>query len=82
MDKIFRYRIIILLVIFFLAFLVAGGRLFELQILHYNFYRDKVEDQRQRIIVLASPRGNIFDRNGGIFQYVVQYVVDSKAGRN
>lgn len=86
MDKIIRNRILVLLFIFTFGFGLAIARLFELQIFHHSFYLNKVWEQRQRIITLASPRGDIFDRNGELLAttvdaasfFVVPREVDTK----
>ncbi|MFA4858073.1 MAG: penicillin-binding protein 2 [Candidatus Margulisiibacteriota bacterium] len=64
-------RIIVLIIVFGIGFLIAVMRLFDLQVLHYDFYREKVEGQRQRIVILASPRGDICDRNGELLATTV-----------
>lgn len=71
MENVTPKRIIVLVVIFGIGFLIAVLRLFDLQVLHYDFYKEKVEDQRQRVVVLASPRGDIYDRNGELLATTV-----------
>ncbi|MBU0686948.1 MAG: penicillin-binding protein 2 [Candidatus Margulisbacteria bacterium] len=71
MNKVMRNRMVMVVIMFAVCFLIAAGRLFELQIVHFGFYRDRVEDQRQRVITLASPRGDIYDRNGELLATTV-----------
>ena len=44
--------------------LILLARLIELQLFHHDFYKEKAEDQRRRVINLAAERGDIFDRRG------------------
>lgn len=53
--------------VFFLliiGLLAVIGRLYKLQILHHDFYKDKVATQVQKTFVLPAKRGNVLDRNG------------------
>lgn len=59
-----RVRVIFLFFLF--LFLLIIIRLFDLQILNYDFYEKKSQDQHTRIIRLAAQRGDIFDRQGNI----------------
>lgn len=61
-----RNRLIALAVIFLVLALIILIRLFELQVVHYDFYIKKAELQRTRIIPLSADRGDILDRNGRI----------------
>ncbi|KAF0133844.1 MAG: spoVD [Candidatus Saganbacteria bacterium] len=56
----------IILAVFFILASMIFIRLFEMQVIHYKFYRGKAERQRKRIINLAADRGDILDRNGRI----------------
>src|SRR5436190_5271086 len=50
-----------------LAFLLLGllgARLYFLQIVKGDYYSERAESQRVRLIPIAAPRGAIFDRNG------------------
>jgi len=49
-----------------ILFLLLCLRLFDLQILHHQFYQKKSMEQHKRIIRLAAQRGDIFDRNENI----------------
>jgi len=46
--------------------LVLLARLIELQLFRHDFYKQKAEDQRRRVINLAAERGDIYDRRGRI----------------
>jgi penicillin-binding protein 2 len=48
----------------FILLAVLGVRLYYLQIVNGDRYKDKAENQRIRIIRTPAPRGAIFDRNG------------------
>ena len=52
--------------VFIILFLAVILRLADLQLLHHQFYNAKSQEQRTRIINLASQRGDIYDRNGNI----------------
>ncbi len=49
-----------------ILFLLLCLRLFDLQILHHQFYQKKSMEQHKRIIRLAAQRGDIFDRGENI----------------
>lgn len=54
----------IFIVIMILAFaVVLVGKLFELQIVNYDYYLDKVLDNIQRERVISAKRGSIYDKN-------------------
>lgn len=46
------------------VFLLIVLRLIDLQVIHHSFYKGKAEGQRRRIIPIAAPRGDIYDRLG------------------
>ncbi len=48
----------------FILLTILGVRLYYLQIVKGDYYTDKAENQRIRLIRLPAPRGAIFDRNG------------------
>lgn len=61
-----KHRIIVLLTILVILFMAVILRLFDLQILHHQFYLERSQEQRTRIIKLASQRGDIFDCRGNV----------------
>ncbi len=64
MDKkmLRRTRLFIFAVIIIFFFLVS--RLAYLQIINYDYYWERAEKNRLRILPITAPRGEIFDRNG------------------
>src|SRR4051794_23733913 len=57
-------RIIVIQVLAFVLLGVLGVRLYYLQIVRGEYYSDRAESQRVRLIPIPAPRGAIFDRNG------------------
>lgn len=51
-------------VVAFVLLTILGVRLYYLQIVKGEYYSDKAENQRIRMIPIPAPRGAIFDRNG------------------
>ena len=45
------------------AFLIVAGRLFQLQVLNYEFYEEKAVAQQTRDKVIEPLRGTIYDCN-------------------
>jgi len=52
--------------LFLLISLAIVLRLFVLQVLQYNFFRERSSQQRTRVINLSANRGDILDRNGEV----------------
>ncbi len=50
----------------FVLLTILGVRLYYLQIVKGEYYSEKAENQRIRLIPIPAPRGAIFDRNGKI----------------
>src|SRR5437764_3582975 len=48
----------------FVLLTLLGARLYQLQIVKGDYYGEKAENQRIRLIPIPAPRGAIFDRNG------------------
>jgi penicillin-binding protein 2 len=65
-KKFVQSRIPFIRVMAILAFLFLLLGLWNLQILHTNYYRELAEKNRIRSITLVAPRGRILDRNGQI----------------
>lgn len=59
-----KRRLDILKICISLVFVIIIFRLVDIQIINYSFYKKKAESQHRRIIPLAAPRGDIYDRNG------------------
>ncbi len=53
-------------IIAFVLLAILGGRLYYLQVVKGEYYDEKAENQRIRLIPIPAPRGAIFDRNGKI----------------
>ncbi|MBK8465400.1 MAG: penicillin-binding protein 2 [Chloracidobacterium sp.] len=51
-------------VIAFVLLAVLGARLYYLQIVRGEYFSERAENQRVRLIPIPAPRGAIFDRNG------------------
>ncbi len=51
-------------VVAFVLLTILGVRLYYLQIVKGEYYSDKAQNQRIRMIPIPAPRGAIFDRNG------------------
>ncbi|MBA3633902.1 MAG: penicillin-binding protein 2 [Acidobacteria bacterium] len=57
-------RVSTIQVIAFILLTILGVRLYFLQVVKGEYYSDKAENQRIRLIPIPAPRGAIFDRNG------------------
>ncbi|SNZ07140.1 penicillin-binding protein 2 [Persephonella hydrogeniphila] len=62
-------RVKLLIGVFIFAFVILGGRLFYLQVIKGDYYRQIAERNHIRIIVSNPPRGKIYDRNGILLAY-------------
>ena len=68
-------RVATIHVIAFILLTILGVRLYYLQMVKGDYYAEKAENQRVRLIPIPAPRGAIFDRNGKI-------LVDSRSTYN
>jgi penicillin-binding protein 2 len=59
-------RVATIQVLAFILLAILGVRLYYLQIIKGDYYSEKAENQRIRLIPIPAPRGAIFDRNGKI----------------
>jgi|LSQX01.3.fsa_nt_gb penicillin-binding protein 2 len=57
-----RIRVFITLVV--LIFIILSSRLAYLQIIRYDYYWNRAENNRLRIMPVTAPRGEIYDRKG------------------
>ncbi len=57
-------RVGVIQVIAFVLLAILGARLYYLQVVKGEYYSDKAENQRIRLIPIPAPRGAIFDRHG------------------
>src|ERR1700712_2995277 len=53
-------------VVAFVLLSLLGVRLYYLQIMKGDYYSERAENQRIRLIPIPAPRGAIFDRNGKV----------------
>ena len=53
-------------IIAFILLTILGARLYFLQVVNGDYYSERAESQRIRLIPIPAPRGAIFDRNGKI----------------
>lgn len=68
-------RVAVIHAIAFILLSILGARLYYLQIVRGDYFAEKAENQRIRLIPISAPRGAIFDRNGKI-------LVDSRSTYN
>jgi penicillin-binding protein 2 len=68
-------RVTTIQVFAFVLLTILGVRLYYLQVVKGDYYEEKAENQRVRLIPIPAPRGAIFDRNGKI-------LVDSRSTYN
>jgi penicillin-binding protein 2 len=59
-----RFRIFLAICLF--IFIVLGARLAQLQILGHEYYYNRAEVNKTRILKLTAPRGEILDREGRV----------------
>src|SRR5258708_27995495 len=59
-------RIVVIQAVAFVLLALLGVRLYFLQIVKGDYYSERAENQRIRLIPIPAPRGAIFDRNGKI----------------
>lgn len=53
-------------VLAFVMLALLGGRLYFLQVVRGEYYSERAENQRVRLIPIPAPRGAIFDRKGNL----------------
>jgi penicillin-binding protein 2 len=61
-----RARLRIIQVLVFVLLAVLGVRLYFLQVVNGEYYAERAENQRVRLLPIPAQRGTIFDRNGRI----------------
>ncbi|QTA93212.1 Penicillin-binding protein 2 [Desulfonema magnum] len=62
----YKHRLVTAMIYVMLAFVVLGGRLFQLQVLEGEEFRRFSENQSIRLQSIEPPRGLIFDRKGNL----------------
>ena len=82
-------RVIYLLVVFTVLFSILIVRLFDLQIVHGDDYKDNFELKSKKERTINSTRGNIYDCNGVLLAYnelaysvTIEDVIDSGKTKN
>lgn len=69
-------RLALVSMVFILLYGVLVGRLYQLQVSHYQQYQVKAEKNKNREIYIAPYRGDIIDRNGeALATYATRYVL-------
>jgi penicillin-binding protein 2 len=58
------FRLSTIHIVAFILLTLLGARLYYLQVVKGNYYSERAENQRVRLIPIPAPRGAIFDRNG------------------
>lgn len=58
------FRVSTIHIVAFVLLILLGARLYYLQVVKGNYYSERAENQRVRLIPIPAPRGAIFDRNG------------------
>jgi penicillin-binding protein 2 len=59
-----RMRLTVIQVLAVVLLVVLGVRLYYLQVVNGEYYAERAENQRIRLLPIPAPRGAIFDRNG------------------
>jgi len=59
-------RLITIQIVAFVLLAILGARLYYLQVVKGEYYSERAENQRIRLIPIPAPRGAILDRNGKI----------------
>ena len=59
-------RIIAIQIVAFVFLAVLGARLYYLQVVRGDYFSERAENQRIRLIPIPAPRGAILDRNGKV----------------
>ena len=74
-KKLLTQRISIVIVMMALWAVVIAGRLYFLQVVHSDDYRNRAQRQQQRTLEVSPKRGIIYDRNGN--ELAISIKVDS-----
>ncbi len=69
LKKLLASRLFILGILFTFLFSVLAVRLFELQIVEGESYQENYMAKTEKVVSVASTRGNIYDRNGNVLAY-------------
>lgn len=64
--KDYKHRLLIVKIVFLLAFAAAASRLVQIQVLESRRYQEIARKQYEARVPLVAQRGNIYDRNGNL----------------
>ncbi|MDP1678231.1 MAG: penicillin-binding transpeptidase domain-containing protein [Bacteroidota bacterium] len=70
----YKHRLLMVKIVFLLAFVAAGERLVQIQLIESGKYQDIAKRQYEARVPLVAERGNIFDRNGNVLAANSQFV--------
>ncbi len=73
-QKDYRHRLLMVKIIFLLAFAAAGARLVQIQLIESGRYQEIAKRQYEAKVPLVAQRGSIFDRNGNVLAANSQFV--------
>ena len=65
-KKIFKNRLIVAVIIMSILSLVLLFRMYDLQIINYDYYQEESLGNQLQNLPITPIRGNIFDRNGKV----------------
>lgn len=65
-QKDYKHRLLIVKIVFLLAFVGAGTRLVQIQVIESKNYQEIAKKQYEARVPLLAQRGNIYDRNGNL----------------
>ncbi len=73
-QKDYKHRLLMVKIVFLFAFVAAGTRLVQIQLIEARKYQDIAKRQYEARVPLVAERGNIYDRNGNVLAANSQYV--------
>lgn len=65
-QKDYKHRLLIVKILFLIAFVAAAARLVQIQVIESRIYQEIARKQYEARVPLVAQRGNIYDRNGNI----------------
>lgn len=72
--KDYRYRLLLVKIVFLGAFVAASVRLVQIQLIESGRYQEIAKKQYEAKVPLVAERGSIFDRNGNVLAANSQFV--------
>lgn len=73
-QKDYKYRLLMVKIVFLLMFVAAAARLVQIQLLESGKYQEIARKQYEARVPLTAQRGNIYDRNGNVLVANSQFV--------